>query len=130
MEPTTEQAYQRRIAELQAENAELKALVAELKAQVALLSEQVAKLSKNSSNSSKPPSSDIVKPPKPKPKGKCKKERRKIGGQKGHPKHDRQPFAVEDLSDAWEYHLDCCPDWARSSTGSSAATTSQPTASI
>ena len=50
MEPTTEQAYQRRIAELQAENAELKALVAELKAQVALLSEQVAKLAKNSSN--------------------------------------------------------------------------------
>lgn len=96
MEPTTEQAYQRRIAELEAE--------------VARLSEQVAKLSKDSSNSSKPPSSDIVKAPKPKPKGKRKKERRKIGGQKGHPKHDRQPFAVEELSDAWEYHLDCCPD--------------------
>ena len=103
MEPTTEQAYQRRIAELEAE-------VAELKAQVALLSEQVAKLSKNSSNSSKPPSSDIVKPPKPKPKGKRKNERRKIGGQPGHPKHDRQPFAFEDLRGAWEYHLDCCPD--------------------
>ena len=103
MEPTTEQAYKRRIAELEAE-------VAELKAQVALLSEQVAKLAKNSSNSSKPPSSDIVKPPKTEPKGKRKNERRKIGGQKGHPKHDRQPFAVEDLSDAWEYHLDCCPD--------------------
>lgn len=103
MEPTTEQAYQRRIAELEAE-------VAGLKAQVALLSEQVAKLAKNSSNSSKPPSSDIVKPPKPKPKGKRKKERRKIGGQPGHPKYDRQPFAVEDLSDAWEYHLDHCPD--------------------
>ena len=103
MEPTTEQAYQRRIAELEAE-------VAELKAQVALLSEQVAKLSKNSSNSSKPPSSDIVKPPKPKAKGKRKNERRKIGGQPGHPKHDRQPFAFEDLRGAWEYHLDCCPD--------------------
>jgi len=110
VEPTREQAYQRRIAELQAENADLKALVAELKAQVARLSELVAKLSKNSSNSSKPPSSDIVKPPKPKLKGKRKKERRKIGGQPGHPKHERQPFAVEDLSDAWEYHLDCCPD--------------------
>jgi len=103
VEPTTEQAYKRRIAELEAE-------VAELKAQVALLSEQVAKLSKNSSNSSKPPSSDIVKPPKPEPKGKHKKERRKIGGQPGHAKHDRLPFAFEYLSGAWEYHLDCCPD--------------------
>lgn len=103
MEPTREQAYQRRIAELEAE-------VAELKAQVARLSELVAKLSKNSSNSSKPPSSDIVKPPKSKPKGKGKKGRRKIGGQKGHPKHEREPFAVEELSDIWEYHLDRCPD--------------------
>ncbi len=103
MEPTTGQAYQRRIAELEAE-------VAELEAQVALLSEQVAKLAKNSSTSSKPPSSDIVKPPKPKSKGKRRKGRRKIGGQPGHAKHDRQPFAVEKLTDAWEYRLDCCPD--------------------
>ena len=103
MEPTREQACRRRIAELEAE-------VAELKAQVARLSGQIAKLSKNSSTSSKPPSSDIVKPPKTQPKGKRKKERRKIGGQKGHPKHERQPFAVEDLSDVWEYHLDRCPD--------------------
>jgi len=110
VEPTREQAYQRRIAELEAENADLKALVAELRAQVARLSGQIAKLSKNSSNSSKPPSSDIVKPPKPKLKGQRKKQRRKIGGQKGHPKHERQPFAVEDLSDVWEYHLDRCPD--------------------
>ena len=56
MEPTREQAYRRRIAELEAE-------VAALKAEVARLAELVAKLSKNSSNSSKPPSSDIVKPP-------------------------------------------------------------------
>lgn len=110
MEPTQEQAYQQRIAELEAENADLKALVAELRAEVTRLSELVAKLSKNSSNSSKPPSSDIVKPPKAKPKGRGKKQRRKIGGQKGHSKHERQPFAVEDLSDAWEYHLDRCPD--------------------
>jgi transposase len=99
VEPTREQAYQRRIAELEAE--------------VARLSELVAKLSKNSSNSSKPPSSDIVKPPKPKSKGKHKKQRRKIGGQEGHPKHERQPFAVEELSDVWEYHLDRCPDCGR-----------------
>ena len=65
MEPTRERAYQRRIAELEAENADLKALVAELKADVTRLAELVAKLSRNSSNSSKPPSSDIVKPSKP-----------------------------------------------------------------
>ena len=53
MEPTREQAYRRRIAELEAE-------VAALKAEVTRLAELVAKLSKNSSNSSKPPSSDVT----------------------------------------------------------------------
>ena len=52
MEPTREQADQRRIAELEAENANLKALVAELRAQVARLSQQIAKLSKDSWSSS------------------------------------------------------------------------------
>ena len=93
MEPTRERWYQRRIAELER--------------QVAQLVEQVAKLSKNSSNSSKPPSSDIVKPPKPKLKN--KKKRRKIGGQPGHSKHEREPFSVEDLDAIWEYELSCCP---------------------
>ena len=92
MEPTTEQAYQRRIAELEAE-------VAELKAQVARLSSQIAKLSKNSSNSSKPPSSDIVKPPKSTSwkEGDSRKRKRKIGGQPGHPKHERPAFSPEDI---------------------------------
>jgi hypothetical protein len=67
VEPTLEQAYRRRIAELEAE-------VADLKAQVVRLSEQVARLSKNSSNSAKPPSSDIVKPP-PQAKGYCSTNR-------------------------------------------------------
>ena len=95
MEPDRERWYQQRIAELEQ--------------QVARLMEQVARLSKNSSNSSKPPSSDIVKPPKPAPKGKNKKKRRKIGGQPGHPKHAREPFSVEDLDGTWEYELGCCP---------------------
>ena len=103
MEPTREQAYQRRIAELEAENAELQALVAELRnqivrqsEQIARLAEQVAKLSKNSSNSSKPPSSDIVKPSKPAP---SKKTKRKIGGQPGHAKHERPPFSREEIDE-------------------------------
>ena len=107
MEPTREQAYQRRIAELEAENADLKALVAELKAQVARLAEQVAKLSKNSSNSSKPPSSDIVKPSKPAP---SKKTKRKIGGQPGHAKHERPPFSREEIDEVRQYRLKRCPD--------------------
>jgi len=56
VEPTREQAYTRRIAELE------RGLATAL-SEVAGLSEQVAKLSKNSSNSSRTPSSDIVKPP-------------------------------------------------------------------
>jgi len=104
VEPTTEQAYRRRIAELEAE-------VAELKAHVARLSGQIAKLSKNSSNSSKPPSSDIVKPPKPtsSKKANSRKKKRKIGGQPGHAKHEREPFSSDDLDDVREYQLDCCP---------------------
>ena len=121
MEPTRERAYQRRIAELEAENADRKALVADLRAQVARLtgqltgqskeidrlSEQVAKLLKNSSNSSKPPSSDIVKPSKPASR---KKTKRKIGGQPGHAKHERPPFSSEEIDDVREYRLHCCPD--------------------
>jgi transposase len=100
VEPTREQTYQRRIAELEAE-------VAALKAQVARLTEHIAKLSKNSSNSSKPPSSDIVKPPKP---ALLKKTKRKIGGQPGHEKHERPPFTPEEIDDLREYRLNRCPD--------------------
>ena len=91
--------------------AELIAIISRLEKRIADLEAEIAKLRKNSSSSSKPPSSDIVKPPKPKPKGKGKKrKRRKIGGQPGHPKHEREPFSVEDLDGIWEYELDCCPD--------------------
>ena len=55
---------------------------------------EVARLKKNSSNSSKPPSSDIVKPPAPGGNSK-----RKIGGQPGHVKHERQPFTPDQIDD-------------------------------
>ncbi len=105
MEPTREQAYRRRIAELEAE-------VAALKAEVARLAELVAKLSKNSSNSSKPPSSDIVKPPKrtSSKQANSRKKKRKIGGQPGHTKHERPPFSSDEIDDVREYRLNCCPD--------------------
>ena len=114
MEPTKEQWYLRRIAELEAEVAELKAQVARRteqgarqSEQIARLSEQIAKLSKNSSNSSKPPSSDIVKPPKA---ASSKKTKRKIGGQPGHAKHERPPFVPDQIDDVREYRLNRCPD--------------------
>ena len=99
MEPTREQAYQRRIAELEAQ-------IAELKAEVARLSKQVAKLSKNSSNSSKPPSSDIVKPPKPA----AGPRKNKIGGQPGHAKHEPQAFGPDEIDDVREYRADRCSE--------------------
>jgi len=105
VEPTREQAYQRRIAELEAE-------VTALKAEVTRLAELVAKLSKNSSNSSKPPSSDIVKPPNPtaSKQANSRRKKRKIGGQPGHAKHERPPFSPDEIDDVREYRLNCCPD--------------------
>ncbi len=63
----------------------------QLYAEIQQLKEKIARLERNSSNSSKPPSSDIINP---KPSNK-KKKKRKCGGQLGHKKHSRQPFADE-----------------------------------
>jgi transposase len=72
---------------------------------IAQLENELAKAKKDSSNSSKPPSSDIVNP-----KAAAKKKRkRKVGAQKGHPKHERPSFPPEALNDAWEYTLESCP---------------------
>ncbi len=91
MEPSKEQFYLRRIAELEKQVAELLA--------------QVARLSKNSSNSSKPPSSDIVKPPKPdNPKGP-----RRQGGQPGHQGVNRSPFRANQIDRVEELHPTACP---------------------
>ena len=86
----------------------LKAEIATLRATVARLQEELAAARKDSSTSSKPPSSDIVKPPKPDPpEG---QERRHIGGQPGHPKHEREPFPAESINGgSFDYHPDLCP---------------------
>jgi transposase len=57
------------------------------------LRERIARLEKNSSNSSKPPSSDITNPQPPN----TKKKKRKIGGQKGHSKHNRPLFEADEI---------------------------------
>jgi len=79
--------------------------IAELERQVADLSAQVARLLKNSSNSSKPPSSDIVKPPRPPA---CNGSG-KIGGQPGHPRHEREPFGPDEIDRVEGLDLQECP---------------------
>jgi len=93
------------IEKLKAENARLRAENAELKARLEKLERLLAKAQKDSSTSSKPPSSDIVKPPKTKPKGQRKL---RAGGQPGHEKHERT-FQPEDVDVQHGYVLDVCP---------------------
>src|SRR5277367_520191 len=86
----------------------LEARLAALEATVARLQEQLAAARKNSATSSKPPSSDIVKPPKPPPPD--GQAQRKIGGQPGHPKHERDPFPPEAINaGAFDWYIDLCP---------------------
>jgi transposase len=93
---------------LQARVDALEAELDDLKQVVAQLSRQLAAARKDSSTSSKPPSSDIVKPPKPPPpQG---QDKRRIGGQPGHPKHERIAFPPEAINGgSFDHRLDACP---------------------
>ena len=93
---------------LQARVDALEAELAALKEVVAQLGRQLAAARKDSSTSSKPPSSDIVKPPKPPPpQG---QDRRRVGGQPGHPKHERAAFPPESINGgSFDHRLDGCP---------------------
>jgi transposase len=109
-QPTVAQENARLRAEnarLRADNAQLLGRVAELEAQNAGLVAQLSAARKDSHNSSKPPSSDVVKPPRgQRPRGRSK---RKIGGQKGHPKHQRPPFAPDQVDQRIPHRLERCP---------------------
>src|SRR4051812_26151703 len=93
---------QRLQAQLQQQRVELE----QLHAAVTRLEEQLAAARKNSSTSSKPPSSDIVKPSPPPPPG---QDKRKRGGQPGHPKHERALFPYEQIDHFFEHPLHGCP---------------------
>jgi transposase len=105
--------WRKRCRELEAENAQLRARLAELEARVAelqahntQLTQALAAARKHSGNSSKPPSSDLVKPEGRLRKGKSKRRR---GGQKGHPKHQRTAFAPEQVDQRISFRLPHCP---------------------
>jgi transposase len=81
-------------------------VVEQLRAEVAQLRAELAAAKKDSSNSSKPPSSDIVKKPKDRPKHGSKRKR---GGQPNHPRHER-PVFPDDQVDYTELRCNECPD--------------------
>jgi transposase len=90
---------------------ELYAVIERLEARIAELEAKLAKADRNSSNSSKPPSSDIVRPPKPRPpRG---RSGRKRGGQPGHPKHERAAFPPEEVDEVLTYKMKRCPKTGR-----------------
>jgi transposase len=78
-----------------------------LEQRLARLEAELAKAKKNSTNSSKPPSSDLVKPPRP---ALADGGKRKRGAQPGHPRHERPPFGPDEIGDTVHYHLTHCPD--------------------
>jgi transposase len=84
-------------------------IIRKLEARITELAATIARLQKDSHNSSKPPSSDIVKPKSAEQKRNGDKKQ-KIGGQKGHKKHERTPFPPEQVDRFIERILDICPE--------------------
>ena len=93
--------------QLLAENEYLRKQVSELTKRVTELEVLLAKALKNSSTSSKPPSSDIVK--QPKPPSNTVGGKRKRGGQPGHTRAMRSAFSEEEISEVRTYALEACP---------------------
>ena len=96
---------ERQNAELKKENTELAARCGRLEKRCTELEAELAKARKNSSNSSKPPSSDIVKPPRPP----SERSNGKIGGQPGHPRHERPSFPPEQVDKIVKHRQRRCP---------------------
>jgi transposase len=86
---------------LAAEVAQLREQLERALARIAELESESARLKKNSTTSSKPPSSDIVKPPRP--TGAGRRGKRRSGGQPHHPRHTRPLFPPEEIDKAWLY---------------------------
>ncbi|HJO28711.1 MAG: IS66 family transposase [Verrucomicrobiota bacterium] len=67
---------------------------------IAELEAKIARLTRDSRTSSKPPSTDVVRP-----ESKGKRGKRKPGGQKGHPKQERELFPPNQVDAVYEYEL-------------------------
>jgi transposase len=94
---------------LQAQVEALTTTIAQLQASLAQVQAQLAAARKDSSTSSKPPSSDIIKPPRPQPP--AGPDTRRPGGQPGHPKHERTLAPPEFLTaPPHDYLPEICPD--------------------
>ena len=98
---------QKRVDALEGLLAQRDATIAAKDKRIEQLEAEVATLKKDSSTSSKPPSSDIVKPPR---SNGGRGGKRKVGGQPGHQKHEREPFTPEEIDEVHEHGLDECPD--------------------
>ena len=86
--------------QLRAEAASMGRILLETQERVQKLELALARALRHSGNSSKPPSSDITqdKGPKPGPDpGSGRTAKRKIGGQPGHPGHERKAFPPEQV---------------------------------
>ena len=92
--------------QLRAQLEQQRAQLEQLQGAVARLQEQLAAARKDSSTSSKPPSSDIVKPPPPLAPG---QDKRKPGGQPGHPLHERALFPTDQIDLFLVHPLGGCP---------------------
>jgi len=97
----------RKVEALLEHNEKLQSRVEELEAENARLRAQLAAANKHSGNSSKPPSSDIVKPAR---KTRGATGRRKIGGQPGHPRHERPAFAPDQIDERKVHGVNVCQD--------------------
>src|SRR5260370_41449717 len=85
----------------------LQSQIDSLRVTVASLEARLASAQKDSRTSSKPPSSDLVKPPPPPPaEG---QDKRSIGGQPGHPRHQRAPVGPGMLNYSYTYAAGICP---------------------
>jgi regulator of replication initiation timing len=90
---------------LRQENARLREQNTRLRDENTRLRDEVSRLKKNSRTSSKPPSSDITSASRSSKSDKPGRSRKKrsIGGQPGHDKHTRTPFAPERIDESFEY---------------------------
>ena len=100
-------SLEEKVQSLEKQLAQAMQIIAELRERIRQLEAQLARSNKNSGNSSKPPSSDITKPP---PTGGGSSSPRKIGGQPGHPRHERKLFPPEQVDERQIHGLIQCPD--------------------